>query len=431
MKKMILPILLLVLLLIFAGCEKKSAGYQVGIGSVDITPQGGAQIAGNSEAKQSSSVDFPLSAKAAIFALGEEKVAVVTLDTLKYPTELAEQAMARIAQETSVPADRVMIVSSHTHSGPLYASYEDMLVESVVEAVKLAEADLEPCQLAVASTEVGNVAHNRRLLVKGEAWNDWMIPTSTRYLYSAEGPMDPQLQVLAVTKKDGTYKTILWNYACHANSNNTDAISADYPGRVQEYVAESLGYALTALFLPGACGDVNPNNTVESTAIPLGDGILECLNNLTALETQSLSFETTILNIPARENPVFEAEDIQKKWPDQYSKYENYYNSARPNQPQSYKSYICLFRLGDSFAMISDPGELFCQYGLDIKAASPYSFTMAVEQTNGAIGYIPTLTAYANKSYETWYGEHSNISVNAGEMIRDASIEMLTRQEGE
>ena len=81
--------------------------------------------------------------------------------------------------------------------------------------------------------------------------------------------------------------------------------------------------------------------------------------------------------------------------------------------------------------MISDPGELFCQYGLDIKAASPYSFTMAVEQTNGAIGYIPTLTAYANKSYETWYGEHSNISVNAGEMIRDTSIKMLTRPSGE
>ena len=81
--------------------------------------------------------------------------------------------------------------------------------------------------------------------------------------------------------------------------------------------------------------------------------------------------------------------------------------------------------------MISDPGELFCQYGLDIKAASPYSFTMVVEQTNGAIGYIPTLTAYENKSYETWYGEHSNISVNAGEMIRDTSIEMLTKPSGE
>ena len=193
----------------------------------------------------------------------------------------------------------------------------------------------------------------------------------------------------------------------------------------------TLGYETQAMFLPGACGDINPNNTVENTALPLGDGILECLKNLTALETQALSFETTILDIPAREDPVFEAEDIQKKQPDQYTKYESYYNSAKLYQPESYKSYICLLRIGDAFAMVSDPGELFCQYGLDIKAASPYGFTMVVEQTNGAIGYIPTLTAYANKGYETWYGEHSNISVNAGEMIRDASIEMLTKPSGE
>ena len=431
MKKMILPILLIALLLIFTGCEKKVEGYQVGIGVVDITPQGNVAIAGNSEASQTTAVDFSLYAKAMVLALGEEKMAIVTLDTLKYPTELAVQAMEGIAAETGIPADQVMIVSSHTHSGPLYASYDDLLVQSIVAAVKLAAADLEPCQLAVASTTVSNVASNRRLMVKGEAWNAWMIPTSTRYLYTPEGPSDPQLQVLVATKKDGTYKTILWNYACHANSNNTGAISGDFPSRVQEYLNESLGYETQAMFLPGACGDVNPNNTVENTALPLGDGILECLKNMTALETQFLSFETMILDIPKRENPVFEAEDIQKKWPDQYAKYESYYNSAKMFQPESYKSYICLLKLGDTFAMITNPGELFCQYGLDIKAASPYAFTMSVEQTNGAVGYIPTLTAYANKSYETWYGEHSNISVNAGEMIRDASIEMLKKSSGE
>jgi len=405
----------------------------VGVGCIDITPTGSVDITGV-DGNTFTTVSIPLYAKAAVFALGDEKAAVITLDLGKYPTALAEEAMRAIGEQTGIPADRVMIVASHTHSGPFVDSYEGSLTQIMVEAVKLAEKDLEACQLAVASIDVENVAHNRRLLMKGEVWNDWMVPMSTeqaRYLYPAEGPTDPQLQVLAAIKKDGTYKTFLWNYACHANFNNTDTISADYPGRVQEYLGEMLGYEIPALYLPGACGDINPNNAIESTAIALGDGILESLKNPTMLETQSISFKTTVLDIPTRENRAFAEEELKEKWPAQYEFFKKNHGNAIATIGETSKTYICTLQLGNEFVIVTNPAELFCQYGLDIKQNSPYAFTMVAELTNGYGGYVPTLTSFDNKGYETWFAEGSFMSENAGEMIRDESIRMLNAGEEE
>lgn len=432
MKRLFLALLALTLAVILLGCGQAKKGYQVGVGTVDITPEGSVAIAGNSQASMSSEVSFPLCAKAVVFALGEQKAAVITLDTLKYPTELAQEAMEAIGRETGVPAEHVMIVSSHTHSGPHYSTYDGLLTQKMVEAVQQAEKDLESVELKVATIQVDGVAHNRRLLVDGSAWNTWMVKLQqARYMYPAVGPMDPELQLLAAVTSEGTYKALLWNYACHANANNMGTVSADYPGRVQEYLNEQLGYTVTALFLPGACGDINPNNTIESIACPLGDGILEALKTAVPIQEESMRFSTTIVDIPTREDPVFADEEIRQKWPEQHASYESNFQNTLSGARESYPAYVCALQLGESFAMVSNPGELFCQYGLEIKEGSSYAFTMVVEQTNGALGYIPTLEDYTVGGYECWYGEHSNLSMQAGEMIRDASLKLLQSREGE
>ena len=51
--------------------------------------------------------------------------------------------------------------------------------------------------------------------------------------------------------------------------------------------------------------------------------------------------------------------------------------------------------------MVGLPGEVFVEYGLQIKARSPFVRTFTVELANDYLGYWPTDQALDEGSYET------------------------------
>ena len=423
MKKRMLVLAVLCMLLLLCACSSNS--YRVGAAMVDITPEGSITIAGNTEPAPASKVDFPLYVKAVVIEAGKEQVAIVTIDTLKYPVGLVEEAMKEIEKQTGIPADHITITASHTHSGPHYADYNGALTQIMADAVKAAKKDMEPCKLGVASAHVEGASHCRRILIDGEAWNDWMVSMPQAWhFYPAVSEIDPDVMTIAAVDKDGNFKTILWNYACHANSNIAGTISADYPGRVQAYVQEMLGSDVPLLFLTGACGNVNANNSTESVGSEIGEKIIDCLLNLTYIEDVSISTQTEILELEGRENPVFNEEEIAEKWPDQLESYRRNFESTL-NKKGTTRTYLCGIAFGKTAAIITNPGELFSDYGLAIKEASPFAYTIVTEQTNGAIGYVPTVADFDLHGYETWFGEHSNLCAEAGDLIEESSNEIL------
>ncbi|MEZ6148535.1 MAG: hypothetical protein R3C09_00300 [Pirellulaceae bacterium] len=68
--------------------------FDVGIGLVDVTPTNEVLLGGSPFPKKISEVDTPLFVKAMVISSGTQKVAIVTLDHLKYPTNLADMAGA-------------------------------------------------------------------------------------------------------------------------------------------------------------------------------------------------------------------------------------------------------------------------------------------------------------------------------------------------
>jgi hypothetical protein len=79
------------------------------------------------------------------------------------------------------------------------------------------------------------------------------------------------------------------------------------------------------------------------------------------------------------------------------------------------------FRVGPA-VFLTNPSELFCQYGLDIKARSPFK-TFPVELANGDVGYVPTEEALGphGGGYET---RMTSREIGAGRKMVEAALEL-------
>ena len=80
-----------------------------GVGSVDITPTESVILAGSPTQLKSSSASTHLYVRALVLSTGGQKVAIVTLDTLKYPVDCVVQARRQIEKATGIPASTSML----------------------------------------------------------------------------------------------------------------------------------------------------------------------------------------------------------------------------------------------------------------------------------------------------------------------------------
>jgi hypothetical protein len=410
--------------------DDKSAFINAGVAMVDITPTEPATLAGSPSPKKASEVKTRLYVRALVLSANEKKVAIVTLDTLKYPVDLALRARTKIEQTTGIQACNVIICASHTHFGPLWSYYGDQLVTPIADAVAQAVADLAPCTVGTAKGQAEGISECRRVIKDGHAWNRWQLENPAEAAqYPAEGPADPQFDVLALRDTHGKFKAVVYNFACHAANTRAPLISADYPGEVEQHVQKELGYAVPTLFLTGACGDINPVYSVrrELFAERLGGELVRCLGRLQPISTPSLAIECREFRMPGREHPEFKEAEVARNWPGQFEHYRKTFDEMKKREAPDYQYFMTGIRIGDDFAIITNANELFCSIGMSIKKRSPFKHTMVAEQTNGAHGYVPTAKAFEGGSYETWFGEHSYLSTKAGEIIERESLDILSR----
>ena len=94
--------------------------------------------------------------------------------------------------------------------------------------------------------------------------------------------------------------------------------------------------------------------------------------------------------------------------------------NARQGKPLD--AEVQVFTFGDQVAIVGFPGEMFAEFGLNLKEDSPFPITIVAELANGAYTYIPNRVAYEEGNYEP---TSSRLPAGGGEMLMDSAFEQL------
>ena len=423
------------------------AALEAGAAKRSIVPPFPTKMAGYFDrAEEFTGVDRTIYARALVCRNDETAVAILVVDLIGVSKGLVEDTRARVAAETGLAPENIMISATHTHAGPARSNGADRLAHDGTSPLNkfltdtftatLVEAwnGLRPAALGFAYGRLDGITTNR------QQNNDQVI--------------DPDVGVLKVQAKDSR-ETIatLANFTGHPvilDSTNL-LLSCEYPGVACETVESVLGGV--ALFTQGACGDITMKRSgpkfeevtrlghvvggeiATSEQIRVGeDTALRCTGGDITLEARDLptpdaadqGIETAKATLQAAKDEGradYILRDLQREV--YAANTTAMVAKVAAEQPelflQSTQTTWQIMQLGPMVA-VAIPGELFVEYALEMKARVRQDTgrpMILVGYANDYIGYIITPRAGETGGYERAI---SRVAPSAGRVLTEAAM---------
>ena len=395
-----------------------------GAAKIDITPSRSVWMEGMIRSHPSDGVHDPLFARALVLANSEDRAeafAIVSLNVCMLSTEQATRGRAMVEGHTDIPASQIMLAASHTHSGPALVGhltpsepeYVEELLEKLPIVVDEAAANIRPAAIAAGSGREDTISHYRRLLADdGSVVMNWELFPSER-IVGPLGEIDPEVGVLKAVPLDSPESVlgVVFNHAGHPNvlSGDNYLLSGDYTGLAERLLEEDFGG--TALFVNGAQGTMDIDGLrdrdwegMQRTGQALAAAVAQTARDITPSNATAIRGATAQYYLPARK-----ITDEQHAWAEQILEQTGgQIQAVADGVGDDYKAklYRDLHRVQDEdiqieqlcfaidgTALLSFPGEMFTEIGMNIKSQSPFERTYIVGITNGYIGYLPTRKA--------------------------------------
>lgn len=361
-----------------------------------------------------------LTARAAVVAQGDTRVAIVGLDLLGFPAVLGDRVRQLVPE---IPAENILIGSTHTHSAPdCYAfpvpelpaghtadlGYVDFVVRRTAEALRAACESLEPAVLRVATGEAAD-----------------------RIAYNAYAPAlyDRRMSVIQTVSARGVPVFTLVNYATHPEvlGNRQGVMSPDVIGPLVEKLEADLGGV--AVFMNGAQGGMitadnrrldKPRNPVLATWED-DNTWEECLRigHLMAVEAQRI-----IAPAPVQHEPTLHCTrrmvaipvDSDELWAVVERSPLDY---PRDAATRTVSVAINLVNIGDA-QIATIPGEALPNIGFYLKRKMRGRHNLLFGLTNDAFGYVLTKV-----DFRSFPGYDYVSRVSTGEMTGEILIENI------
>lgn len=457
---------------------------KAGAVAFDITPPLGVALAGLLTPRYAVDVDDPLFARAVVLEDEggvEGRVAMVCCDLICMPGETVRAARAMIGRAGDVPAERVLVVATHTHTAPSPTglrgtpredSYMDGVPERIATAVGLAARRLRPARVRWGVGHVDGVAFNRRFRMQDGTVR--MNPGRMNVdAIEPVGPIDPELGVLWIEADGFSDSRPIAAIACFAlhyvGTDNMEHVSADYFGRYAGWVTRAYGTEVVPMLLNGTSGDINNADVrdpkpisgarqAERVAGILAGETVKVVERLRSASEVGLRVETErfrfrrkritaadletaerVLKVP-EEAPL---EEIRERagigeggpfsWvvgqPLPPRELRAYARECRllAAMPEEQETEIMALRIGEC-ALVGLPGEIFVELGLAIKERSPFETTLVASLANDYVGYVPTRRAQEEEGgYETWASRSALPEAGTGEKMVETAVRLLDK----
>ncbi len=397
-----------------------------GSAAVDFTPEPGHVLQGHAGSPPSHTVLYPLEARSIVFADGDVKVGICSIDIIGVEPTIVQRVRNRVSEATGIPEDHLMIACSHTHCAPasiatlgmapdpaFLQSAEDAMVQSLTDAANR----LEPITLGLGCGSASfNI--NRRSPTPLEG-----IDTDMSLNYG--GVVDRRARLLRVDKADGSPLAVLFHYSCHPTTRGggSGEISPDYPGIARARIEQALG--CHALYMPGCFGNIRPaiidhetggfgnatHEQLDACGHELGDAVATAADYVRTCDAAGLRASVATLSLKYGDTwPIEELQSIVDDVDNPRASFmlpwakgvlELIANDAMPKVTDD--SHMQHMRIGP-LSIITIPGELVQEIGHAIeKSCAPMTDAddvWSTAYTNDMLGYITTQRQKSEGGYE-------------------------------
>jgi len=410
-----------------------------------------------------------LAARALVLDDGAHRVAIVVVDSCVLPRSLLDLAKELAQKATGIPANRMLISATHTHSAPSTmpalgsredSNYSAFLPGRIAEAIVRAQQNMVPAKIGWTVTSAPELTHCRLWIMQpGRVPKTPFDEPGKRILmcppYAGKenigpaGPVDADVTLLSVQSPGGRPIALLANYGMHFYGAGVEPLSADWCGEFCEQIQARIAPnqqepRFVAIMSQGTSGDQHwmdfsrpaAKGDHKSYAAALVKIACEAYQKIRYHDWVPLAMEERLLELAVRKVPETRlawAKPIAEKLGDRLPRTrEEVYAREQillSKTPATRELKLQALRIGE-LGITAIPCEVYGITGLRLKAESPLQPTMNIELANGEEGYIPPPEQHALGGYSTWEARTSCLETTAEPKIVEAVLGLLENISG-
>jgi hypothetical protein len=408
----------------------------IGVARLDITPPEGTRwkLWGAATQETADGVHRPLTATALAIVADDDPLLILSVDVCEW-ADLADETIVRqrILNNCGLHPDRLLLHSTHTHSGQAPCTRHAPLTggQFLAEHLELiasqaSAAAAQAIATAAPATLTWGVGRSQLAAYRDEVRDGRAVVG-----YDPDTRADDTVLVGRVTTAAQGVVAVLVSYACHPTvlGWGNRLISPDYVGAMRELIEDQLPGS-TAIFLQGASGELAPARQysqdpadADRAGRALGHAVLAALELMPAADhrlapmgivesgaplgiwaeqqvaaTPLVRVARLDLNLPRKLQPATMAAELpQHVRAERLARAELVSLAAGAAAELPYP--VWLWELGP-LVLVAHPGEAYSWLATHLREVLAPRPVLIANLTNGAGAfYLPPRTAYEHPSY--------------------------------